>query len=569
MQSVLATRLAFERIRPQVAQDAESGRGIVVGTVDSMTKVLPRAALPELEISPAVELAAARNETESFQVVVLPMEASAQDVSLRVGELLSADGDRLAADVVTSSVVGYVETKERPPYGASHVGWWPDPILDFMSSTEIAKGDAQAYWVRVKPPKAQPAGRYSGTLEVLQSGRVAFRFRLLVNVYGFSLPDTSPLPMAITFAPHDHPTNETRALQAEWRKSANYPVVGWRKHKALWGEFLADYFITYDSLYAYKNRGPDFDILARLHTQGRLGRFNLGYYGKCPAAPDGIAAWQKTVIDRIRPRYERARELGLLDHAYIYGCDEHRKEDFPQVERAAARIKAAFPDVMVMTTTYDHSFGADSVITSMDAWCPLTPRYDMEKATVARKHGKEVWWYICCGPRHPHANMFIEYPAIEGRLLMGAMTAKYRPDGFLYYQISIWNSQHPIDSGPFTHWDPRSWTTYHGDGSWTCVGPKGTPLPTIRLENFRDGLEDYAYYRILEATSAAVTAKEERGVPRGDWSARARALMEVPQDVVKSMKDYTRDPGVLYRYRNALGNCINEAPIAPVSPWDQ
>jgi Glycoside hydrolase 123, catalytic domain len=94
--------------------------------------------------------------------------------------------------------------------------------------------------------------------------------------------------------------------------------------------------------------------------------------------------------------------------------------------------------------------------------------------------------------------MFIEYPAIDGRLLMGAMTAKERPDGFLYYQISIWNSRKPITSGPFTDWEPRSWTTYHGDGSWTCVGPEGRPVPTIRLENFRDGLEDYAYAVILE-----------------------------------------------------------------------
>ena len=33
-----------------------------------------------------------------------------------------------------------------------------------------------------------------------------------------------------------------------------------------------------------------------------------------------------------------------------------------------------------MTTTYDHSFGADSVIKSMDAFCPLTPRFDPKLA---------------------------------------------------------------------------------------------------------------------------------------------------------------------------------------------
>jgi hypothetical protein len=62
----------------------------------------------------------------------------------------------------------------------------------------------------------------------------------------------------------------------------------------------------------------------------------------------------------------------------------------------------------------------------------LTPSFDPEKAARARAAGKQVWWYICCAPHHPSANMFIECSAIEGRLLMGAMSAKYRPDGFLY-----------------------------------------------------------------------------------------------------------------------------------------
>jgi hypothetical protein len=215
-----------------------------------------------------------------------------------------------------------------------------------------------------------------------------------------------------------------------------------------------------------------------------------------------------------------------------------------------------------MTTTYDDSFGKDSVITSMDAFCPLTPKFDAALAAQARAKGKEVWWYICCGPHHPYANMFVEYPAIDGRLLMGAMTTKARPDGFLYYEISIWNAN-PITSGPFTDWDPRSWTTYHGDGSWTCMGPGGTPLPTIRLENFRDGLEDYAYARILEATVAKVEGSPELRATRAAWLQRAKELLVVPEELVKSLTEYSRDPATLYRYRNALAAAIEAAGVEP------
>jgi hypothetical protein len=191
----------------------------------------------------------------------------------------------------------------------------------------------------------------------------------------------------------------------------------------------------------------------------------------------------------------------------------------------------------------------------MDGFCPLTPSYRADLADKVRATGKQVWWYICCGPGHPFCNMFVEFPAIEGRLLMGAQTAKYRPDGFLYYQTSIWNGK-PITSGPFTDWDPRSWTTYNGDGSWTCPGPDGTPLATIRLENFRDGVEDYAYARLLEKAIAEVAKVASPTAAQTRWLARAKAALQVPAVVASSMTEYTQDPSDVYRWRRGMAEAL-------------
>ena len=138
---------------------------------------------------------------------------------------------------------------------------------------------------------------------------------------------------------------------------------------------------------------------------------------------------------------------------------------------------------------------------------------------------------------------------------------RQRPDGFLYYQISIWNSKRCISSGPFTDWDPRSWTRYYGDGSWTCVGPDGTPLPTVRLENFRDGLEDFAYAKLLEAKLMARTGGSQLAATTPDdaWSRRAKELLAVPSDVMDTMKNYTGDPAAVYRWRDAMADLL-EAP---------
>ncbi|MBM3476140.1 MAG: DUF4091 domain-containing protein [Armatimonadetes bacterium] len=559
LDSLLALRLGFEAVRPAVQSRRSAREDVVVGFATSMEKVLPRAGVPNLTTAREVSLALARNERESLQVVVMPLEADLPAAKIRVTDLRGKDRPRLAAANVTASPVGYVETKATPPYGSSHVGWWPDPILTFMEEADIAQGDAQAFWVQVRAPKDQPAGVYRGTLELLSEDKSVFSFDLTVRVYGFEVPDTSPLPLAITFAPHDFPTPETTETQAKWRESPDYPINGWKEHRAEWADFLADYYITIDSLYEYPSSSPDFENLKRLHDEGRLGTFNLGYFSVLGEGDKALQEWPAGVLDRLRPRYERAKELGLLDHAYIYGCDEHPADQFPAVERAAAALKAAFPDVPVMTTTYDHSFGLESVIKSVDWWCPLTPRFDADKAAQARALGKQVWWYICCGPHHPFPNMFVEYPAIDGRVLMGAMTAKYRPDGFLYYQISIWNSQKPIESGPFTDWDPRSWTTYHGDGSWTCVGPGGTPLPTIRLENFRDGLEDHAYFLRLEAAVAKAKAAGTPGAERAEWLRQAEEALAVPPEVVAGLNVYTQKPEDVYRWRNRLAELIEAA----------
>ena len=97
----------------------------------------------------------------------------------------------------------------------------------------------------------------------------------------------------------------------------------------------------------------------------------------------------------------------------------------------------------------------------------------------------------------------------------------------------------------------------HGDGSWTCVGPDGLPLPTIRLENFRDGLEDYAYAVILgtivhrrEAKLASLNAEQKQ------WLADARQALVVPETLVRNMKDYASQPDAVYAWRDRMAELI-------------
>lgn len=559
---------SYWRFREKCSHAGQDTSRLLVGAASPMVKIRPRGTF---DAEPACEFAVrlARNEKESVQVLVAPGERDLRDARVSVGDLVAKDGTRFAAANVKCALTGYVNVTNRPPYKVGYAttnaagacvramktpeaGWWPDPILDHMSSTDVRGRDVQSFWVRVTCPETQKAGDYAGTLTVSVAGKTAAEFPFRVRVNDFAVPKASPLPMAITFWPEVNTSDrpDWQAETAKLRNDPDFPVNAWKPNRLAWGDFLADYYVTMDSLYG-QNR-QQWDVLARLDAQGRLGVFNLGYWSY-PAKDETDEHWRARTLPTLKANYEKAKALGILDKAYLYGCDEISKEHFPSIKRAVACLKKEFPGVPISTTAYDHEFGVGTELGVMDWFTPLTPKFDVEKAAKARKEGRQVWWYICCGPHSPYANMFIENAAIEGRILMGAQTTRMRPDGFLYYEISIWNMRRPLSCGPFTDWDARSWTTYHGDGSWTCIGPGGRPLATQRLENFRDGLEDYAYALELERRLKACTN------PDGPWAAKARAALAVPDDVMTSMTDYTDDPAAVMRWRDAMADLIESS----------
>jgi hypothetical protein len=300
-----------------------------------------------------------------------------------------------------------------------------------------------------------------------------------------------------------------------------------------WVRFLADYSITYDSLYHCETNLP-WEVFSGLKKQGKLGFFNLGVWGENPRFKDSF-------MRTISINHAEAKKRGLLAHAYIYGFDETPKSRFAAISNAIAEIKAAFPDVPFLTTAFDPSLGVgEPALSPIDWFTPsiTTNCYEHSRVKASRAAGHKVWWYTCCFPHAPYPQLFLDAPPVETRLLLGAMAAKFRPDGFLYYQSAIWNTDRVISENQFTDWPADSYYCYHGDGSLTRVGPGGRPLATQRLENFRDGLEDLWYARLLR--------KHKMELP-------------VPDGLVRSTADFSRDPVLLERWREAMADKLDSA----------
>jgi hypothetical protein len=288
-----------------------------------------------------------------------------------------------------------------------------------------------------------------------------------------------------------------------------------------------------------------------LKRQGRLGPFCLAYWGKRAAGEKSLRAWQEKGLPYYRRICDKARDLGLLDKGFFYGNDECNPDVFDAIRRQADLLHKEFPGIPLFTTSRDRDFGiGTNSLWNVEWFCPLTGRYDFERAEKARAKGRKIWWYVCDGPTWNCANLHIENKPIDARSLLGAQSVFFKADGFLYWQMAKWHSPRTIGTEPFTDWVAASCFGFNGEGCLTAAGPDGIPLPTVRLENFRDGLEDYAYVAILKEKLAA------RGGREDEWTRKAKALVAVPPSLVKALDCFSDDPEVLYAWRDAMADLI-------------
>lgn len=560
-------------LRSANVRDGVQNDKIVYGVGTAMDQVRPKETY-SLKSASGIRVRLARNEWEGRQIFVTPVKESLRGVRIKVSPLkmkndvrgkFVANGVQFPMKDIKVSPIGYVKTTSAPRYGIgrnvstnvapgyvrqtikAELGWWPDLILDFLDSVDIAEGDVQGFWVSVHASEEQVPGTYEGTVLITAENAKPIALPMTVRVNNFTLPRKPVIPTLVSFSPGayvapDH-KQEHADLSRRFKEDPESPVNLWQRHRLAWGDFLADHFITMAPMYHHGTSSLPYDVWTRLKAQGRMGCYNLCYFSsqsipKTTEEEKRWNTWFDWVSSVIARNYAKAKELGLEKEALVYCFDEATTNRFPEIDRIMAKMKSLYPDIPFLTTSYDDAYGTGSSLRDMDWFCPQIPKFNSVQAEKSRNSGHKVWWYFACEQRAPCANIYTEGPPIEIRLIMGAMSARYRPDGFLYYQCSYFNNGSCVTKGPYTDWNPRSWWNQHGDATWVGVGPGGVPLSTIRLENFRDGLEDLAYVRLVEA--------------------KLGRHVDVPESVVSSISNFTDDPCEVERWRDRLADYIEQ-----------
>jgi len=480
----------------------------------------------------SASLEAARNEYENVQVAILPdVGKTCRNVALTAEDLRQCSGNAvIARENIKIYRVGYVETKPVR-YPTLYTGAWPDPLLP-NAVQEITGNDLGVFWVEVHVPRDAATGKYEGRL-LLNVDGVSLPVNVSLLVHDFTLPDRVAFPITAWSVP--------QLPSGEKMSPADY--------RALLGEFLAHGIDPISVGKDFVNlESADFRVLDE-NLEFCLARglqlFEIPNGGDKP--------------EQLKPLIEHLRNKGWLSKAIVYS-----NQDEPSASQLDARnipyckqMKSLYPDLRV--------FLASQYFPRIDEACDIWMS-DISSGKGAEfdqhHHGRtSLWFYYCHMPLHADfvrplvqaPNMEIDNEAIEHRLTLW-MAWKYQTEGmFIYGGNNEWTVQ-----GVDRHdWQKTGWKMgdkpypyplgglHNGNGWLLYPGP----MPSVRLKQIRDGLEDFGYLLELKKRAAATTDPALRK--------QAEALLAVPPAVLMGSHYFNRDPAALLKVRSEIAQLID------------
>jgi hypothetical protein len=502
-------------------------RGYAVCYAGPLDKVFPGKDGFRGPVIDRVRLSAARNERESFQLVLVPGAEPLKGVRATAGDLRGPGV--IGAEGIVVRVVGYVNTR-RPYYNVSRTGPWPDPLLPLGDKgVDVPAGRVQPLWVTVAVPPAAPPGDYRGRIEIAPEGAPRTEIEIGLRVWGFTLPGTPSLKTGFDFYEYlvrRYYPRRGEESDPEWRArteavcrafymdmlahrispihNVGNPALlsagphGWRLDFEAFDRRVEEYLASGQT---------DFGIAAEARVSPEDGIWSDGWYGFTgPDAVRGVFAAYGAHL----------RERGWIGRAYTYIIDE----SYRGVKGLSRLIHEGDPGIRFMLTCPPEDGYPD-----VDIWCVRINDFDPEAARRFKGRGKEVWLYVA-SPTRPFPTIILDSPSVETRVLPW-ICRRMGATGMVYWCVNYWHLSDP--------WvDPMTWPGQNGNGSLYYPGPAG-PVASIRLEALRDGMEDYDYLRMAEE------------------SGMGEAVSRAVGAVAPSAWEYARDPEALLAARELLG----------------
>jgi hypothetical protein len=564
---------------------------LVAWQVPAVVKVfrddVPKKVVPELRIS------AARNEQEPLQLV-LRSGRPMRDVKVEVDPPAGPQGARLHD--VEIHRVGYVPIDHPTNYYRSDSpawhrktpnreggcdGWpgdWPDPLLP-GNTFDLPAGQSQPIWITVSVGKKAPAGDYRGSVRLLGEGEVVRAVPFVVHVWDFTLPDESHV--AAIYDVRLGPGSRF------WGKSFDevYPeIVRFMARRRLCpdrvhpdpvfrmedGQVAAD-FTAFDeaaSVY-FDELGLPLAYTPRFFYLFGWGHPPKTIFGQRPYAGD--PPYEGVDRSRLRPEYQRAYQACLQtfwDHVKAKGWHEKfvlyiSDEPFDRHEHIRLQMKALCemihevdPKIPIYSSTWRHVPGWDG---SLDVWgIGHDGRVPKEKMGELRASGDRLWFTT-------DGQMCTDTPYCAVERLLPHYCFQHDVEAYEFWGVG-WLTYDPYRFGwhAYIHQssEPGSsyWVRYpNGDGFLLYPG---TPLEhsglvtSVRLEQAREGVEDYEYLDLLRRRidRARAAGRDVSGAVKAMQA--AAMLATIPNPGGRYSTKILPDPEAVYRARRSVAAAI-------------
>lgn len=537
-----------------------SPAGATLWTATTMDKILREAAPPAATV-PAIQIHAARNEYEPFQLVVHADEAEL-DVSVSVSEFTGPG----PLPPLTLHRVDYVQIAAPSDPGAILSGQIPDPLVPIALGTPVSvpAGQNQPLWFTARIPADAVAGDYTANITVTIAG-AAHQVPLQLHVFNFTLPAQIGFDgnWNASFEALGGSVSLERVQQLKdfffqhrlvpssvaWPAGTNYN--GGILYECLTGTFKEE-----DNVYDISQLGPKYIDGVGWNAVGFPSFQALTFVDNSTPRPQVFCDVDRGPDHRGTDAYnlEWSKMLTALDtylvskgwagKAYYYVQNEPQgPADYATAAYLATLTRAAAPNLRLAISEEPRPEIAEhpEILTNhYDLWWANLSQFEPVYAAARQALGEQVWWYFLYGDLPPHFNpITIDHPGVETRVAHWAAW-KYRIRGFAYYSVTGWGADPILEPRP-------QGTAQNGDG-FLLYPPLGDELVTsIRWELLREGVEDHEYLRLAAGGVYPNTPAEVVGCDATVASA------------VSSTTAYTRDASGLQHLRDELGYYLEGA----------
>lgn len=514
-----------------------------------------------------VVIKAAKNEVESFQVVVGAIKKNIRVVKAEISDLIAPNGEKISVGNCKLFREEYVRVRRSTRRAALPPGLYAGPLVPFINPLtgepieprrqfrerwgepivtkgyeiyavpfDVFKGQNQPLWIDVFVPKDAFHGTYEGTFTVTLENENIAQIPVTLTVWDFTLPDGPThrnhfgsfrnLPRFFDVKPgsKEYKEIEMRYCEAMARHRINPPIprsllpeinddgsltIIPERHKAL-KEFISTLNVT------------DFEI---------------------PRAPfkDPTGTGRNRVIRYIKDYDNYVKENNWDKKTYYYMHDEpNLSENYQFVSDYGKLVHDAAPGMkcLVVEQTYSQDPSWPDIDNAVDIWCPLWSFIHRESIAEKIARGDEVWSYTALTQRSPRYHpdyekmkdfdppyWHIDRPLSEYRIPLW-INRNYNITGLLYWTtittvLDPWNN--PAFSHFGSHWNGGGYLFYPG----VPCGIDG-PISGMRIKNIRDGMEDYEYFVLLEKLGGKEAVNKIVSSIAQNW----REFSKIPVDIL-------------------------------------